>query len=80
MADRTTSCPCGWPGPSASARGQVNYLAHDGGGELLPALLAHQFDFATSGVREYTEQIKSGQLRVLAVSGRPGCRMSMRRP
>ncbi|MET0863228.1 MAG: tripartite tricarboxylate transporter substrate-binding protein [Nakamurella sp.] len=48
---------------------QVNYLAHDGGGELLPALLANQFDFATSGVREYTEQIKSGQLRVLAVSG-----------
>jgi putative tricarboxylic transport membrane protein len=48
---------------------QVNYLAHDGGGELLPALLANQLDFATSGVREYTEQIKSGQLRVLAVSG-----------
>jgi putative tricarboxylic transport membrane protein len=49
---------------------QVNYLAHDGGGELLPALLANKFDFATSGVREYTEQIKSGQLRVLAVSGK----------
>jgi len=49
---------------------QVDYLAHDGGGELLPALLANKFDFATSGVREYTEQIKSGQLRVLAVSGR----------
>ena len=49
--------------------GQVNYLAHDGGGELLPALLANKFDFATSGVREYTEQIKSGQLRVLGVSG-----------
>jgi putative tricarboxylic transport membrane protein len=48
---------------------QVHYIAHDGGGELLPALLADDFDFATSGVREYTEQIKSGQLRVLAVSG-----------
>lgn len=48
---------------------QVKYLAHDGGGELLPALLANQFDFALSGVREYTEQIRSGQLRVLAVSG-----------
>lgn len=47
----------------------VKYLPHDGGGELLPALLTHQVDFATSGVREYTEQIKSGQLRVLAVSG-----------
>jgi putative tricarboxylic transport membrane protein len=48
---------------------QVNYISHDGGGELLPALLGHHIDFATSGVREYTEQIKSGQLRVLAVSG-----------
>ena len=48
---------------------EVKYLSHDGGGELLPALLANQIDFATSGVREYTQQIKSGQLRVLAVSG-----------
>ena len=48
---------------------RVSYRPHDGGGELLPALLAHQIDFATSGVREYAEQIRSGQLRLLAVSG-----------
>ena len=72
---RITERRTGPPDVDAAGRGrridprQVNYLAHDGGGELLPALLANQFDFATSGVREYTEQIKSGQLRVLAVSG-----------
>ena len=48
---------------------QVRYITHDGGGELLPALLGDEIDFAVSGVREYTEQIRSGQLRVLAVSG-----------
>lgn len=47
----------------------VNYIPHDGGGELLPALLDGSIDFATSGVREYRQQIKSGQLRVLGVSG-----------
>jgi putative tricarboxylic transport membrane protein len=49
--------------------GQVTYRSHDGGGELLPAVLNHEITFAASGVREYTEQIRSGQLRVLAVSG-----------
>jgi putative tricarboxylic transport membrane protein len=48
----------------------VIYVAHDGGGELLPALLHGSVDFAVSGVREYTEQLRSGQLRLLAVSGR----------
>ena len=48
---------------------QVSYVAHDGGGELLPALVGNEVDFAISGVREYTQQIRSGQLRVLAVSG-----------
>ena len=47
----------------------VTYVAHDGGGELLPALLGNEVDFAISGVREYTQQVRSGQLRVLAVSG-----------
>jgi putative tricarboxylic transport membrane protein len=49
--------------------GQVTYQSHDGGGELLPAVLNHEITFAASGVREYTEQIRHGQLRVLAVSG-----------
>jgi putative tricarboxylic transport membrane protein len=48
----------------------IGYRSHDGGGELLPAVLNNEIDFAASGVREYTEQVKSGQLRVLAVSGR----------
>lgn len=48
---------------------RVDYVAHDGGGELLPALLGNEVDFAISGVREYTQQIRSGQLRVLGVSG-----------
>jgi putative tricarboxylic transport membrane protein len=48
---------------------QVHYVTHDGGGELLPALLGEEIDFAVSGVREYAEQIRSGQIRVLAVSG-----------
>ncbi len=47
----------------------VNYVAYDGGGELLPALLGSKIAFATSGLGEYTEQIRSGQVRVLAVSG-----------
>ena len=41
--------------------GQVRYVTHDGGGELLPALLGDEIDFAVSGVREYAEQIRSGQ-------------------
>lgn len=47
----------------------VAYRPFDGGGALLPAVLDQQVDFAVSGPREYTEQIRSGQLRVLAVSG-----------
>lgn len=52
---------------------QVRYGTFDGGGELLPALLDdridHRTDVAVSSLVEYTEQIRSGQLRVLAVSG-----------
>ena len=49
---------------------QVSYVVHDGGGELLPAVLHGSVDVAVSGVREYAEQIRQGQLRLLAVSGR----------
>ncbi len=52
---------------------QVRYGTFDGGGALLPALLDdridHRIDAAMSSLVEYTEQIRSGQLRVLAVSG-----------
>jgi putative tricarboxylic transport membrane protein len=47
----------------------VNYRPYAGGGELLPALLEKKVTFGTSGLAEYAEQITSGQLRVLAVSG-----------
>jgi putative tricarboxylic transport membrane protein len=47
----------------------VNYRPYAGGGELLPALLDKKVTFGTSGLAEYAEQIASGQLRVLAVSG-----------
>ena len=51
------------------APADVDYVSHDGGGEPLPALLGGSIDAAASGVREYTEQIRSGQIRLLAVSG-----------
>ncbi|TQJ61463.1 putative tricarboxylic transport membrane protein [Arthrobacter sp. SLBN-83] len=47
----------------------VSYRSYSGGGELLPALLGNKITFGTSGIAEYEEQITSGQLRVLAVSG-----------
>ncbi len=48
---------------------RVKYLSFDGGGQLLPPLLTGRIDVAVSSVAEYTAQIRSGQLRVLAVSG-----------
>jgi len=48
---------------------QVNYVAYDGGGDLLPAILGNKVAFATSGTGEYVDQIKSGAVRVLATSG-----------
>jgi putative tricarboxylic transport membrane protein len=48
---------------------QVNYVAYDGGGELLTALLGNQIAFGVSGVGEFTDQIEAGQVRVLAVTG-----------
>jgi putative tricarboxylic transport membrane protein len=47
----------------------VDYGTFDGGGALLPALLDGRIDVAMSSLVEYTEQIRSGRLRVLAVSG-----------
>lgn len=49
---------------------QVDYGTFDGGGALLPALLDDRIDAAVSSLVEYAEQVRSGQLRVLAVSGR----------
>jgi putative tricarboxylic transport membrane protein len=46
----------------------VNYVPYDGGGELLPAILGGKLQFAASGYGEFLEQVKSGDLRVLAVT------------
>ena len=48
---------------------KVNYVAYDGGGDLLPALLGNKLAFGTSGAGEVLDQIKSGELRVLATTG-----------
>jgi len=47
----------------------LNYVAYAGGGESLAALLGNQVNAGISGVGEYAEQVKAGELRALAVSG-----------
>ena len=47
----------------------VNYIAYSGGGESLAALLGNQVAAGISGVGEYAELVRSGDLRALAVSG-----------
>ena len=48
---------------------QLNYVPYSGGGESLAALLGNQVSAGISGVGEYVEQVRSGDLRALAVSG-----------
>nr|WP_137149440.1 tripartite tricarboxylate transporter substrate-binding protein [Mycolicibacterium sp. CR10] len=48
---------------------KVNFISYDGGGDLLTALLGNKIAAGTSGLGEYVDQIESGQVRVLAVSG-----------
>lgn len=48
---------------------KVNYVQFDGGGELLASVLGNKVAFGVSGVGEYIDQIKAGELRVLAVTG-----------
>ncbi|MEV6491724.1 tripartite tricarboxylate transporter substrate-binding protein, partial [Actinoplanes sp. NPDC051633] len=47
---------------------RVAYQRHDGGGDLLAAILGREVGFAMSGLSEYADQIASGQLRALAVT------------
>jgi putative tricarboxylic transport membrane protein len=47
---------------------EVNYVAYDGGGELLAAMLGGKVVFGATGVGEVSEQAKSGDLKVLAVT------------
>ncbi|HYJ56750.1 MAG TPA: tripartite tricarboxylate transporter substrate-binding protein, partial [Mycobacterium sp.] len=62
-----------FPMETAKAAGvdptKVNYVSYDGGGDLLTALLGNKITAGTSGLGEYVDQIESGQVRVLAVSG-----------
>jgi putative tricarboxylic transport membrane protein len=46
----------------------VNYVGYEGGGELLPAILGGKATFGASGYGEYLDQVKAGQLRVLAIT------------
>ena len=47
----------------------VNYVSYDGGGPLTSALLGKKIDAGFSGPAEFTGQVESGDLRMLAVSG-----------
>jgi putative tricarboxylic transport membrane protein len=48
---------------------KVNFVSYDGGGDLLPAILGNKLGFAASGAGEFLQQIKAGDVRVLATSG-----------
>lgn len=47
----------------------VNFVSYDGGGDLLPAILGGKVAFGASGFGEFLDQVKSGDVRVLAISG-----------
>lgn len=46
----------------------VNFVSYDGGGELLPAIIGNKIKFGASGFGEFLDQVKEGQVRVLAVT------------
>jgi putative tricarboxylic transport membrane protein len=46
----------------------VNYVAYDGGGELLTAILGGQVAFGVTGIGETLQQIQAGKVRALGVS------------
>ncbi|WP_404391219.1 Bug family tripartite tricarboxylate transporter substrate binding protein [Humibacillus xanthopallidus] len=46
----------------------VNYVAYDGGGELLTGVLGNKLAFAATGISEVAEQAKNGDVRILAVT------------
>jgi putative tricarboxylic transport membrane protein len=46
----------------------VNYVAYDGGGELLAGILGGDIAFAATGVGEVTESAAAGDVRILAVT------------
>ncbi|MDQ0376165.1 Bug family tripartite tricarboxylate transporter substrate binding protein [Amycolatopsis thermophila] len=48
---------------------RVNYIPFDGGGELMASVLGGKVGFGVSGIGETRDQIASGALRALAVTG-----------
>ena len=48
--------------------GDINYIAHAGGGEALASLLSGAVTVGVSGISEFREQVDAGELRYLAVS------------
>ena len=46
----------------------VSYISYDGGGELLPAIIGKKIAFGASGFGEFLDQVKAGQVKVLAVT------------
>jgi putative tricarboxylic transport membrane protein len=46
----------------------VNYVAYDGGGELLAGILGGDVKFAATGIGEVAEPAAAGQVRILAVT------------
>jgi putative tricarboxylic transport membrane protein len=46
----------------------VNYVAYDGGGELLAGILGGDVKFAATGIGEVTEAASGGKVRILAVT------------
>jgi putative tricarboxylic transport membrane protein len=50
------------------APSKVNYVAYDGGGELLAGILGGDVKFASTGIGEVSESAAAGQVRILAVT------------
>lgn len=50
----------------------INYVPYSGGGEALAAILGGQVSAGVSGLGEWQDQIASGELRALAISGSAG--------
>jgi len=46
----------------------VNYVAYDGGGELLAGILGGQIAFGATGIGEVAEQAAGGEVRILGVT------------
>ncbi|MDC5698144.1 tripartite tricarboxylate transporter substrate binding protein [Intrasporangium calvum] len=47
---------------------KVSYISYDGGGELLPAIIGNKIAFGASGFGEFLDQVKAGEVKVLAVT------------